>query len=176
LGHVEATETVEAPREDVFHFTDWCYDDPEWASFISRAWIVKLPGHDGLGMVGHYVGKVMGRELEWEGESVKWRRNEFWARKALSGPFAKTSMQMEMRFEPVTPAWTKVTSSIDYRVPYPLAGWIIDRLYMRRQARKMATDAVEGIKKAAIEGRVPTLQQQLEKRKGDHPGYNPPRL
>jgi len=174
LGHVQATEIVEASGEDVFHFTDWCYDDPEWARFITKAWIVRLPGPDGLAMVSHYVGKVMGRELEWEGESVKWSRNELWTRKALSGPFAKMSMQMELRFEPVGTRRTKVTSRIDYRVPYPLAGWLIDQLYMRRQARKMAADAVEGIKKAAIEGRIPTLQVQLEKRKVDHPGYHPP--
>jgi uncharacterized membrane protein len=173
LGHVEATETVEAPREDVFHFTDWCYDDPEWAQFISKAWIVTLPGPDGLGMTSHYVGKVMGRELEWDGELVKWRSNEFWARKALSGPFAKMSMQMEMRFETVGTGRTKVTSMIDYRSPYPLAGWLIDRLYMGRQARKMVNDVVEGIKKAASEGRILTLQIQLEKRKVDHPGYHP---
>ena len=171
MGHVEATETVESPLEDVFHFTDWCYDDPKWARFISKAWIVKLPGPDGLGMVSHYAGKVMDRKLEWEGELVKWKRSEFWTRKALSGPFARMRMQMEMRFESMGTDRTKVTSRIDYRVPYPLAGWLIDRLYMRRQARKMATDAIEGIKKAAIEGRIPTLQVQLEKRKVDHPGY-----
>jgi len=116
----------------------------------------------------------MGRELEWEGELVKWRRSELWARKALSGPFAKMSMQMEMRFETVGTGRTKVTSMIDYRVPYPLAGWLIDKLYMGRQARRMATNVVEGIKKAAIEGRIPTLQVQLEKRKVDHPGYHLP--
>ena len=174
MGHVEATETVEASREDVFHFTDWCYDDPKWARFISKAWIVRLPGPDGLAMVSHYVGKVMGRKLEWEGESVKWKRSEFWARKALSGPFARMNMQMEMRFEPAGNGRTKVTSRIDYRVPYPLAGWLIDRLYMSRQVRKMARSVVEGIKKAAMEGRIPTLQVQLEKRKIDHPGYHPP--
>lgn len=176
MGHVEATETVDAPREDVFHYSDWCYDDPEWAPFLSKAWIVKLAGPDGLGMVSHYVGKVMGRNLEWEGESVKWKRNELWARKAVSGLFAKMNMQMEMRFETPSTSRTRVTSTIDYRVPYPVAGWVIDRLYMRRQARKMATDAVEGIKKAAMEGRIPTLQQQLEKRKVDHPDYDSPRL
>ncbi len=174
MGRVEATETVEAPREDVFHFTDWCYDDPEWARFISKAWIVRLPGPNGLGMVSHYVGKVMGRELEWEGELVKWRRNELWARKALSGPFAKMNMQMELRFEQAGTGQTEVTSRIDYRVLYPLAGWLIDKLYVHRLARKMATDAVRGIKKAAMEGIIPTIHAQMEKRKVDHPGYHPP--
>jgi uncharacterized membrane protein len=174
LGHVEATEIVEASREDVFHFTDWCYNDPVWAPFLSKAWIVKLPGPDGLAMVSHFVGKIMGRDLEWEGESVKWMKNEIWARRALSGLPAKMSMQMEMRFEPVGMDRTKVTARIDYRVPYPLVGWLIDRLYVSRHARKMATEAVEGIKKTALEGRIPTLQVQLEKRKVDHPGYHLP--
>ena len=83
-------------------------------------------------------------------------------------------MQMELRFELVGTGHTKVTSRIDYRVPYPLAGWLIDKLYVHRLARKMATDAVEGIKKAAMEGRIPTVQVQLEKRKVDHPGYHLP--
>lgn len=173
MGHVEATETVEAPREDVFNFTDWCYNDPEWAPMVRKAWIVKLPGPDGLSMLTHYVGNVMGREMEWEGESVKWRRNEFWARKALSGRLAKMNMQIEMRFEPLGAGRTKVTSKIDYRVSYPLIGWLIDRLYVRREAGKMARNAVDGIRKATIEGRIPPLQVQLEKRKADHPGYQP---
>jgi hypothetical protein len=176
LGHVEASEIVEAAREDVFHFTDWCYDDPVWAPFLSKAWIVTLPGPDGLSMVSHYVGKVMGRDLEWDGELVKWKRDELWTRKALSGPFAKMSMQMEMVFEPIGTDRTKVTSRIEYRVPYPLPGWIIDKLYMRRQARKLVIESVEGIRKAAISGRIPTLEAQMEKRKVDHPGYNPPKL
>jgi hypothetical protein len=81
-----------------------------------------------------------------------------------------------MRFEPVETNQTRVTSRIDYRVPYPLVGWIVDKLYVGRQARKMATQAVEGIKKAAREGKILTLQEQMEKRKADHPGYDPPRL
>ena len=173
LGHVEASETIEASREDAFHFTDWCYNDPEWAPFLMRAWIVKLPGQDGLGMLSHYVGNVTGREMEWEGESIEWVENELWARKALSGPLAKMNMKMKMRFEPIGNGRVKVISSIDYRVPYPLAGRLFDRLYVRRQARRMARNAVEGIRKAATEGRIPPLQVQMEKRKADHPGYQP---
>jgi hypothetical protein len=57
-----------------------------------------------------------------------------------------------------------------------LAGWIIDKLYIGRQARKMVTEAVQGSKKAAIAGRIPTLKAQMEKRKVDHPGYDPPQI
>lgn len=157
----------------MFHYTDWCYNDPEWAPMVRKAQIVRLPGPGGLGMLTHYVGKVMGREMEWEGESVRWKRNEFWARKALSGRLAKMNMEIEMRFQPLDSGRTKVTSKVDYRVPYPLLGWLIDRLYVRRQARQMARNAVEGIRNAATAGKIPPIPIQLEKRKADHPGYNP---
>jgi hypothetical protein len=40
----------------------------------------------------------------------------------------------------------------------------------------MVTGAVQGSKKAAIAGRIPTLKAQMEKRKVDHPGYDPPQI
>lgn len=174
MGQAEATEIVEAAAEEIFHFSDWCYNDPIWApSMIRKAWITRLPGPDGTGKVSHYVGKVVGREMEWDGESISWRENEFWAMRASTGLPAKMKMQMDMQFEPLGPHETKVTSKIRYTVPYPLVGWLIDRFYVRREVQQMVTNAVQGLKKASINGRIPPVEAQQEKRKEDHPGYLP---
>ncbi len=171
MGQAEDTEVVDAAVEDIFHFSDWCYNDPVWAPSVREARITRLPGPDGTGMVSHYVGKIMGREIEWDGESTKWRENEVWVRKASTGFPAKMKMSIEMRFEPLGPHTTRVTSKIGYRVPYPLLGWLMDRFFVHREAQRMATNAVQGLKKIAMGGGIPSVQAQLEQRKLDHPGY-----
>jgi uncharacterized membrane protein len=171
MGRAEATETIDAPRGDLFHFTDWCYNDPKWAPSIRKAWITKLPDSDGRGKISHYVGTIMGRGMEWEGESVKWKMNELWSMRAISGLPAKMNMLTEMRFEPEGPNKTKVTVSIEFRTPYPLIGWFVDKFYLSRQAKRMARNGVVGMSKAASLGKIPPLKEQMERRKADHPGY-----
>jgi len=171
LGQAQATGTVDSAIGDLFPFSDWCYNDPNWAQSVRKAWITRLPDSDGTGMVSHYVGKLVGREMEWDGESIKWRRNELWTRRAISGLPAKMKMQIEMGFEALGPHQTKLTCRIEYRVPYPIVGWFMDRLYVRPEVQGMATNAVEGLKKVASEGGILPVSIQMEKRKKDHPGY-----
>jgi uncharacterized membrane protein len=176
MGRVEATGVVGVDAEDLFNFTDWCYNDPVWAPSIRKAWITKLPDATGLGKVSHYVGTIMGREAEWEGESTKWKPNEFWGMKAITGPPAKMRMQNEMRFERLGPGEVKVTCTLEYRVPYPLIGRMLDRLYLRSKALQHVNNAIEGMKKAAHQHQIPQLASQLERRRLDHPSYRPSNL
>ncbi|HEV2139172.1 MAG TPA: hypothetical protein VGR53_10050 [Nitrososphaerales archaeon] len=175
MGRVEASGIVEAEAEELFHFTDWCYNDPVWAPSISKAWITKLPDSSGLGKVSHYVGTIMGRKAEWEGESTNWKPNEVWGMKAITGPPAKMKMQNEMRFEKLGPGKTRVRFVVEYHAPYPIVGIILDRLYLRSKAQVHARNAIEGMK-SAQQRKVPSLLMQFEKRKSDHPGYRPPDL
>jgi uncharacterized membrane protein len=173
LGRAEATAVVESPFADLFNFTDWCYNDPKWAPSIRKAWIVKLPNSDGLGKISHYVGNVKGRDMEWDGELVLWRENELWSMKAKTGLLAKMNMQNVMRFERVGTSRTKVTCTITFRSPYPLVGLFIDRFYLQGQAKQLAINAVEGMKRAASQRLIPATADQMEARKVDHPGYSP---
>ena len=34
MSRVEMVRTVDTPVEDVFHFTEWCYNNPEWIPFM----------------------------------------------------------------------------------------------------------------------------------------------
>lgn len=173
MSRVKAMRIVDAPIEDVFNFTDWCYNNPEWVPFIHKSWIITLPHPDGLGKIIHYVGEMMARKLEWEARSVKFESNRHWGLKAVSRLPAKMNMESDMQFEALEPRKTRITLTMQYRVPYPLIGWFIDRFFIRRETQKMADAAAEGIQKMAINGRIPLLSAQMEKRKVDHPRYRP---
>ncbi len=171
MSRVEASGIVDADSVDLFHFTDWCYNAPEWFPSIRKAWIIKLPDSAGLGKLAHYVGNWKGREIDWEAESVQWKENELRMMRPISGLPARMNMQMEWRYDAAGPNKTRVTCVFKYRVPYPLIGSLIDRFYIRPEARRQVNDAIEGMKKAANQQRVPRVELQFEKRKADHPGH-----
>ena len=171
MSRVEMVRAVDTPVEDVFHFTEWCYNNPEWIPFVRKAWITRLPGPDGLGEETHYVGEMMGKEETWEATSTKFETNTLWAMKATAGSPAKMNMGAEGRFREVGPRKTEVRIAISYDVPYPLVGWLLDRFYVRREVRKMVEEMVEGIGRAAAQNRIPSLAIQLKKREEDYPGY-----
>lgn len=170
-SRVEASELVEVGRDEVFHFTDWCYDVPEWFPPISWTRITKLPDPDGLGKVTQYRGVLMGREMEWRAESVEWKENECWTMKAVSGLPAKMGMALKLRFDALGTGRSKVTCVFEYRAPYPLVGSLIDRFYLRPEARRLVNEALDGLKRAVDRHGVPPLELQFEKRETDHPGY-----
>lgn len=172
MSRVQATGTVDSPLKEIFHFSDWCYNDPIWASSIKKASVTKLPNPDGTGMVSHYVGNILGRDLEWDGESIQWNLDESWTRRATTGLPARMNMQVKLKFRSLGPGKTEVTSSIEYHVPYPLVGWLVDRFFARRRVQEMADNAINGLKKVGAERKIPPLDEQLAKRKSDHPGYS----
>ncbi len=174
MSRVEASGIVDADRAILFHFTDWCYNAPEWFPSIKKVWIIKLPDSAGLGKVAQYVGNWMGREIEWKAESVGWKENELRIMRPISGLPARMNMQMEWRYGAAGPGKTKVTCVFEYRVPYPLIGSLIDWLLIRREAQRQVNGAIEGMKKAANQNKVPPLDLQFERRRMDHPGYAEP--
>ena len=169
MTRVEATATVDAPAEDLFHFTDWCYNTG-WLPFVAKSWIVTLPRPDGLGEVTGMRGTMMGREIEWDGELIRHEPGRLWARKAISGLPLKMRMQAEMRLAVVERRRTQVTFAMEYRVPYPILGWLMDRFYVQKEAHKMVQAAVKALRMLAAEGRIPSTPDQLEHRKADYPG------
>ncbi len=171
MGRVEASGIVDSDRVDLFHFTDWCYNAPEWFPSIRKVWIIKLPDSAGLGKVAHYVGDWKGGEMEWEAESVEWRENELRIMRAISGLPARMNMQLEWRYDAAGPGKTRVTCAFKCRVPYPLIGLLMERFYILPEAQRQVNDAIEGMKKAADQHKVPPVDSQLEKRKADYPGY-----
>lgn len=171
LSQVKTTGIVQASKADLFHYTDWCYNVPEWFPTIRKTWIVKLPDSTGMGKVTRYVGTIFGHEIEWEAESVRRRENEVWAMRAISGPPAKMDMQLELRFETAGSDKTSVTCMMNFNAPYPVIGALIDWFYVRSEAVRLINNAMDGMKAVAISGKVPPIGKQIEKRKTDHPGY-----
>lgn len=176
MGQVEASGIVDADRRELFLFTDWCYNLPEWFPAIKKAWIVRLPNSDGSGKVTHYLGTIMGEEMEWEGQSVEWKENEIWMMRAFKGKPAKLTMWIKFVFEPAVEGKTKVTGFLGYGAPYLLIGPLIDQFYIRREAMRLIKVAIEGMKIAADQGKIPSVELQFEKRKADRLDYALPSI
>ncbi len=171
MGHVDASGIVEAGRRELFYYTDWCYNVPEWFEPVRKTQILQLPDSAGRGKVTHYIGTLLGRDMEWNAESAEWKEDEIWMMAASRGMPAKMHMRIRFRFETVDAAKTRVTCEVGYHAPYPLVGALIDRFYLRKEALRLANLAVAGIKRVAEQGRIRPLEAELEKRKADHPGY-----
>lgn len=171
MGQVEASGIVGAGRRELFYYTDWCYNVPEWFEPVRTTQILRLPDASGMGKVTHYAGTLLGRDMEWEAQSAEWMQDEVWMMKASRGMPAKMNMQLRFRFEAVGADETKVTCRVGYHAPYPVLGSIIDRFYLRKEALRLAQLAIEGMKRVAEQGRVLPLDLELENRKEDHPGY-----
>ena len=170
MGHVEASGIVGAGRRELFYYTDWCYNVPDWFEPVKEARILQLPDASGMGKITHYAGTLLGRDMEWDARSVEWKEDEIWTMRASQGVPAKMQMQIRFRFEPVAAGHTRVTCTVGYRAPYPILGAVIDRFYVRKEAIRLARLAIEGMQRAAQQGRVPSVAAELENRKTDHPG------
>ncbi len=171
MSEVESTGIVEAGKRELFYYTDWCYNVPDWFVPVRKTEILQLPDASGMGKLTHYAGRLLGRDMEWDAQSVEWKEDELWSMRASQGMPAKMGMQIRLRFETVKPGQTKVTCRVGYHVPYPLVGAIIDRFYVRKEATRLARLAIEGIQQAAREHRVPPVEAEFRNRKADHPGY-----
>jgi hypothetical protein len=173
-NRVKVSRMVEAERSDLFHFTDCCYNDSLYYPELRESTIVKLPNPEGTGKVSRFVGNMMGCRVEWEGESVAWKENEFWVMRGTKGLPATLHMQTEMRFGEAGPGKTDVTISIAYRAPYPILGRLLNALFLRREIRRMANGAIDGLKRAAAEGRIQSLASQRAEGQTDNAGLLPP--
>ncbi len=171
MGQAEASGTVEASRRDLFYYTDWCYNVPEWFAPVRKTRILRLPDASGAGKVTRYNGTLLGREMEWEARSADWKEGEIWTMKASEGMPASMHMQIRFRFEDLDGHRTKVTCSVGYHAPYPVFGALMDRFMLRKEAQRLASLAIEGLQGVAEKGRVRPVEIEFEKRKLDHPGY-----
>lgn len=172
MGSVEESVIVAASRRDLYHFADWCYNLPQWFPAIKKARILTLPDSNGLGKVTHYVGKMMGRKMEWEAESTEWKEDVSFTMNAFSGFPSKMNMQFNLLFEDAGEGRVRVTGILGFRAALPLIGRIIEFLFVRREAERMLQGAISGLARVAKESRIPSLREQFDRRAADHPGYD----
>lgn len=171
MGQVEASGIVEAGRRELFYYTDWCYNVPEWFEPVRKTRILELPDLAGRGKVTQYAGTLLGRDMEWEARSAEWKEDEIWTMRASRGMPARMKMQIQFRFNAAETGKTKVTCVVGYRAPYPVLGVVIDRILLRKEAVRLANLAVQGMQRMAALHRVRPVAEEFEKRKADHPGY-----
>lgn len=142
---VSASEIIDAPVEDVFHWMSRLETLPEWLVGCEKAWAVSDDPYRVGGRVAH-IDSVMGQTFEAHYEVVEWEPNECFVFKTLSGgPFEGTST---MRFSPEEDS-TRIEISISGRLKGAMSfgDWAA-----RKVAQKQLAESVQNAKRIIEEG------------------------
>jgi carbon monoxide dehydrogenase subunit G len=115
----------------------------------SREWMEAKwtsEGPIGVGSIAHFVGKGGGYEnLEYDMEVTEFVKNK----KMTMRTIGKTKLNATdtMSLEPTTKG-TKMTYTVDYKLPYSILGILIGKLRVSKQIEKNDKKFLENLKKA----------------------------
>ena len=126
MGKIENSIEIEAPIEKVFAF----YADPKnLEKTVPEDAEMKVDvtseGPMGLGSTWNISGLLAGRKLETESESIEFEENRRLKSRQTKGDMKK--FEFTSVFE-ATGAGTKVSSTLDYELPYSVLGKLLDKL------------------------------------------------
>jgi uncharacterized membrane protein len=137
---------IEASPEKVFNFIN----DMEKINEANKGsmqgeYISKEP--IGVGSTLHFVGKAGGSQAEFDMEITEFVKNEKVAMHTIGG--SKFKFSGSRTLEP-TAKGTKLTTTMEYEVPYSILGRIVDKLRVRKDMEKMM-ERTQGYMKKALE-------------------------
>lgn len=145
MGRIERSIEIKAPREKVFAFyTDhksWEKTAPEDAE-VKVERISEKPL--GVGTTMRFTGLIGGRKVEADGEWVDFEVNRKLGFRQIKGEMKK--WEGAIVFE-TTDRGTKVTTTVDYKLPYWVLGMIMDMLRVRKELERLYKAFDEGAKK-----------------------------
>jgi carbon monoxide dehydrogenase subunit G len=102
-------------------------------------------GPIGIGTTMHYVGKAGGQQAEMDTEITEFEKNKKVTVHTKGG--SKVKMKNCFTLEPIAKG-TKLTTTMDYELPYSILGKIVDKLKVSRDMEKMGEKQLGGMKKA----------------------------
>jgi len=102
-------------------------------------------GPVGVSTTSHYVGAAGGSQSEWDLEITEFVKNKKLASRTIGT--SKFKMGSLFTFEP-TAKGTKMTYSMDYKLPYSILGKLVDKLRVGKDIDKRMGEMMENIKKA----------------------------
>jgi hypothetical protein len=111
---------------------------------METKWTSKEP--IGVGSIAHFIGKGGGYEnMEYDMEVTEFVKNK----KMTMRTIGKTKLNATdiMTLEPTTTG-TKMTYTVDYKVPYSILGKLVDRLKVSKEIEKNDRKFLENMKKA----------------------------
>jgi uncharacterized membrane protein len=135
---------IEASPEKVFAFTH----DMEKMNQITKGASegqYTSKGPVGVGTTMHYVGKAGGQQAEWDMEITEFEKNKKVISRTIGA--SKFKMQGSSTYEP-TAKGTKLTTTMEYELPYSVLGKIIDKLKVSKDLQKSMEKSLGSVKKA----------------------------
>ena len=88
----------------------------------------------GVGTTFRVIGDFNGKRLEWDCETTEFEREERIAAKMIEGPFKKWEITNE--FKALGENLTRVTMSVDYKMPFGPLGSIMDKVKFAKSAER----------------------------------------
>ncbi len=140
LGEINKSIVIDASPEEVFNFTgDW-RNLPEYQTGIKN-WQPTTENTMGEGARFSYTTKELGIEFDIETEIVEVTLNEERVWKTVSG----ADIEAKYLFEPQN-GRTKTTYILDYNLPIPVIGNILDALLIRKSRELWVDNMLQNLK------------------------------
>jgi uncharacterized membrane protein len=86
MAKIEVSTMINRPIEEVFAFAGNVGNNPQWQSGVLEARVTS-EGPIGVGTTYRYVGQLLGRQIETDGEITEYEPNRKYSFKSTSGPF-----------------------------------------------------------------------------------------
>lgn len=145
MPHLSRTALIGAPAAQVFAYVDdirnlarHMSESPSMPMMGSKLKLeIVTPEPTGVGATYRYTGKMLGLVLEFSEAVTTYiaGREKIWHTIGNPQLLILRGYQMRVLVEPVTPATSKLTISIDYELPkgggWRIAGWLLADAYSR---------------------------------------------
>jgi len=124
VARLDKEVTIEAPLENIFAYISNPSNLPEiWPSLIEITGLQSLPNG---GYSGRWVYKMAGMRFEGKGEYTEMVPNQFFVIETKGGIVSLIAWTVRAREN-----LTRVTLTIDYKVPIPLLGKLIEAIIVK---------------------------------------------
>jgi len=144
LGKVTNSIEIEASPEKVFTFINDMEKMNEVNKGISEGEYTSK-GPVGVGSTIHFVGKAGGQQSEWDTEITEFEKNKKVVMRTVGA--SKFKFHASRSLEP-TAKGTKLTTAMEYELPYSILGKIVDKLRVSKDIEKSAERTLTNVKKA----------------------------
>jgi uncharacterized protein YndB with AHSA1/START domain len=141
MTYIEYSVTIEAPIERVFNYAADYQKWSEWFEGVSD-FKPTTKINQGNGARFAYRVRVMGFSAAVETEIHDFVRNKGWTGVSTKGLAART----HWTFEPIGDA-TKFTYTMEYQMPIPLLGTLLDSWFARPQWQKTVERSLNNLKR-----------------------------
>jgi uncharacterized membrane protein len=140
MSRVEKSIRINAPAEKVFRFAA---DYQNWDTFFVGVSDVRPTTEKTWGDGSRFVYKatIMGIPMPVGTEIHSFVENEGWRGKSFKGVEHRT----QWIFEP-TDAGTEFTFAVDYKMPLPVLGDILDKLIVKREWEGIVVGSLQNLK------------------------------